>query len=47
MRGQLGKKWTVEIDNLNAPADIGYNSKTNELYVPLFSSKQVRVYSLD
>jgi len=47
MRGQLGKKWTVEIDNINAPADIGYNSKTNELYVPMFKSKQVRIYSLD
>jgi len=46
MRGKLGGKWTVEVDNIHTPADIGYNSKTNELLIPMFLANEVRVYPL-
>jgi len=45
MKGKLGGKWTVEIDGINAPADIGY--KANEVWIPMFKTDEVRVYPLD
>jgi len=45
MKGKLGGKWTVEIDGINAPADIGY--KNNEVWIPMFTTDEVRVYPLD
>ena len=47
MRGKVGGTWKVEIDGINAPADIGYNSKTNDVMIPMFMTNEVRIYSLN
>jgi len=47
MRGKVGGTWRVEVDGLHAPADIGYNSKKNELLIPMFLTNEVRIYSLN
>jgi hypothetical protein len=45
--GEMGKEFQVLVDRINAPADIGLNALTNELYVPMFKDDEVRIYPLD
>jgi len=47
MRGAIGGAFKVEIDGIYAPADIGYNSKTNDVMIPMFNTNEVRIYSLN
>jgi len=37
----------LEVDNLQAPADLGLNTKTNQIIVPMFKTDEVRMYSMD
>lgn len=46
-RGKLGGEFKVDIDGINAPADIGFNPKTNEVLIPMFKTDEVRIYPLD
>ncbi len=47
LRGAPGGDFKVVADELKAPADIGYDSKRNQVLVPLFMSNEVRIYALD
>ncbi len=47
LRGKPGESFSVIADNLKAPADIGYDSKRNQVLIPLFMSNEVKILPLD
>ncbi|MBI2404449.1 MAG: SMP-30/gluconolactonase/LRE family protein [Gemmatimonadetes bacterium] len=38
-----GGTWTVAVDSVEAPADIGYDSKRDRVLIPLFTANEVRI----
>jgi sugar lactone lactonase YvrE len=38
--------WTVAVDSVEAPADIGYDAKRDRLLIPLFTGNEVRITAL-
>ncbi|MBI2615206.1 MAG: SMP-30/gluconolactonase/LRE family protein [Gemmatimonadetes bacterium] len=38
-----GGTWTVAVDSVEAPADIGYDSKRQRVLIPLFTANEVRI----
>ncbi|MEZ4398812.1 MAG: hypothetical protein R3B06_02245 [Kofleriaceae bacterium] len=45
-RGKPGGPWTSVVDNVKAPADIGWDSKRGWVLVPLFTENQVRTAAI-
>ncbi|HVJ21755.1 MAG TPA: hypothetical protein VM686_40405 [Polyangiaceae bacterium] len=45
-RGKLNEKFEPVITNVNAPADLGYDSKRNRVLLPRFLDNMVEVYEL-
>lgn len=45
-RGKPGGSFTIVLEGVKAPADIGYDTKRNRLLVPLFQDNEVRVYDV-
>ena len=47
LRGKPGGEFSVVVADVDAPADIGYDSKRNRILVPLFKENRVEAYALD
>lgn len=45
-RGKPGGSFTIVLEGVKAPADIGYDTKRGRLLVPLFQDNEVRVYDV-
>ncbi len=45
-RGKPGGDFTLVIENVKSPADIGYDPKRSRVLVPLFESNEVRAYEI-
>jgi hypothetical protein len=45
-RGQAGSGFTAVVENVNAPADIGYDTKRHRLLVPHFMDSVVSIHPL-
>jgi sugar lactone lactonase YvrE len=46
LKGSLTTEFTPLIENIDAPADIGFDSKRNRILVPRFSGNLVQAFSL-
>jgi hypothetical protein len=46
-RGRPGGTFTLVIDGVKAPADIGYDPKRRRVLVPMFKDDEVRAYALE
>jgi hypothetical protein len=45
-RGKPGGDFTMVVENVKSPADIGYDTKRSRVLVPLFESDEVRAYEI-
>lgn len=46
-RGKPGGAFSIIVEGVKAPADIGYDTKRGRLLVPLFHDNEVRAYAVD
>lgn len=46
-RGRPGGDFTVVIEDVKSPADIGYDVKWGRVLVPLFEKSEVHAYDLE
>lgn len=47
LRGKPGGEWTAVVENVQAPADIGWDSERKRVLIPLFQSNAVVLHPLD
>ncbi|MCL2726712.1 MAG: hypothetical protein FWD69_20015 [Polyangiaceae bacterium] len=45
-RGAPGSEFKTVIENVNSPADIGYDTKRNRVLVPIFTGNEVRAFEV-
>jgi hypothetical protein len=45
-RGKPGHDFTLVIENVKSPADIGYDAKRSRVLVPLFESNEVQAFEI-